>query len=559
MAALAVASTGLAQPILRPADEGPDAPTPRAMDASASPPPLSPREPGEDETATAADATASLVIRPTAFEVLGCTAFDASEIEALFADAVGRPLTTLDLLALVDRLRDHYWRAGFRTSEVVLPDQSLADGVVRLMVLEGAVEEIVIEGAVHVRSTWYRARLRRATRTPLDVEALTRRLEQLQAEPGVERLTATLVELGPGRHRLALRVEERPPWSLRASASNHRSPAIGSLGGGLEAGIASLTGLGDELRVAGQLSEGLRDLRVSWDAPLTPWDTRVGVAYRQGRADVVERDFEQLDIQGRFESVALELRQPVLRTRTLEIGLAASGEWRKSTSSLLGRVDCLQLGLRDCTPSAAILRLRSDATWRGARRAVALRSTVSVGVDALGATVERDAGDRDGEFVSGLLQLQWAELLPEIPAAPWLDGTQLLFRGDLQLASDPLLSIEQIAIGGARSVRGYRQNQIVRDNGAIASLELRLPVWRTGFQRSIVELAPFVDYGSGWDRRRARTPDETLVSAGLALRVAPTERVHGELSWAHRFRDDLPRGDRLQAEGIYFEVVWDVF
>lgn len=226
---------------------------------------------------------------------------------------------------------------------------------------------------------------------------------------------------------------------------------------------------------------------------------------------------------------------------------------------LLGRVDCLQLGLRDCTPSAAILRLRSDATWRGARRAVALRSTVSVGVDALGATVERDAGDRDGEFVSGLLQLQWAELLPEIPAAPWLDGTQLLFRGDLQLASDPLLSIEQIAIGGARSVRGYRQNQIVRDNGAIASLELRLPVWRTGFQRSIVELAPFVDYGSGWDRRRARTPDETLVSAGLALRVAPTERVHGELSWAHRFRDDLPRGDRLQAEGIYFEVVWDVF
>jgi hemolysin activation/secretion protein len=57
---------------------------------------------------------------------------------------------------------------------------------------------------------------------------------------------------------------------------------------------------------------------------------------------------------------------------------------------------------------------------------------------------------------------------------PW--DTEILFRTDLQLANNPLLPLEQLAVGGRYTVRGYQENQLVRDNGVIAQLEARVPV-----------------------------------------------------------------------------------
>ena len=253
------------------------------------------------------------------------------------------------------------------------------------------------------------------------------------------------------------------------------------------------------------------------------------------------------------------MHQTLFRRRAHRFDTALVGEWRRSVSTLLDRVQCFQSGLDDCTPSAAVLRWQNDYLHRGARSGLALRSTLSFGVDALGATRSRDAGGRDGEFVSWLLQMEWARLLPALDAWPALDGTQLLVRGALQLANDPLLSFEQIAVGGARSVRGFRQNQLVRDNGAHAQIELRVPLLQSGFGDRRLEGGPFVDYGSAWDTRRSTSSDETLVSLGLALRMNLDDRVRAALSWAHRLRDDLPRGDRLQRNGLFFEVTWDVF
>jgi hemolysin activation/secretion protein len=37
-------------------------------------------------------------------------------------------------------------------------------------------------------------------------------------------------------------------------------------------------------------------------------------------------------------------------------------------------------------------------------------------------------------------------------------------------------SIEQFSLGGIDTVRGYRQNQIVADNGVFGSVELSVPL-----------------------------------------------------------------------------------
>ncbi len=52
----------------------------------------------------------------------------------------------------------------------------------------------------------------------------------------------------------------------------------------------------------------------------------------------------------------------------------------------------------------------------------------------------------------------------------WDSDNQVILRADAQLTRDPLLPIEKFAVGGANTVRGYRDNQLVRDNGLVLSV-----------------------------------------------------------------------------------------
>lgn len=543
----------IAQRGIRPADAGPPLPGPTA-DAIE----LAPNESTGSE-APSRPGPAALSIRPKAIDIQGCTAFGPETLAGWTEGFDGRPLTGLDLSRLLDRIRRTYHDAGYVTTEVLLPDQDLEDEVLRIQVVEGRVLRIRVEGARFYAAKILEARLRTAAGVPLHLPSLRARLESIQSEPSIDRVLAELEEVGTAEHVLTVRIEDRLPWHLRVGASNHRSPSVGSVGGRLEVANDSLLGIGDRFQFSGHWTEGVRDLALAWQVPVSPWQTRLSVGWRTGEADVVEGDFEAIDIVGRFDAISLGLHQPLVQTRRHLLDTALVGEWRRSVSTLLGRIQCFQSGLEDCTPTAAILRWQSDYRFRGTRGGLALRSTLSFGLEALSATESRDRGGRDGQFVSWLIQGEWAGLLPRIDRWPAVDGSQLLIRGGLQLANDPLLSFEQIAIGGARSVRGFRQNQLVRDNGAFAQIELRVPLYAPGFGERRLEAGPFLDYGSAWDRRRGRSTDETLVSIGLALRMNLDDRVRGELSWAHRLRDDLPRGDRLQRNGLFFEVIWDVF
>ncbi|MBY0400252.1 BamA/TamA family outer membrane protein [Myxococcota bacterium] len=515
--------------------------------------------PASVPAAASALAPVPLAIEPSRFEFVGSTILDATAQAELLAPFRGRPLATADLLDLVEAVRTRYAEAGYGAAEVELPDQDLAGGRVELRIHEGSVEAIEVRGAVTRWPAYYRAFLARATGSPLHVPTLYRALERLQAEPGVAKISAVLERIGPGRQRLFLEVEERSPWSATARFSNHRSPSVGSPGGLFSLATPSLTGFGDRLALQGQVSEGIRDFGLRWDVPLVVGSTRAFVAYRRGDAEIVEGDFEGAGIAGRFESIAVGLHQPVYWSPGLEAALELVGDWRRGGSQLLGVDYCFQASLIDCEPTVSVLRMSQELLHRGRSRAAALRSTLSVGLDVLGATEERRTSDRDGEFVSWLLQLQWVERLPRLEQLPLLDDVQLVGRFDLQLADDPLVAVEQFAVGGGTSVRGYRENQLVRDNGFAASAELRIPVLRSRFGEPVTTLAPFFDVGRGWDRRRTSSPDKTLPSLGVALRHSITRSLRAEISWAHRFRNAEPKAGGLQGQGVYFEVVWDVF
>ena len=155
----------------------------------------------------------------------------------------------------------------------------------------------------------------------------------------------------------------------------------------------------------------------------------------------------------------------------------------------------------------------------------------------------------DAHFVAWLGQFQWVRRFD-----PW--GVEAVFRTDLQVSNHPLFSLEQFSLGGHQSVRGYRENQLVRDDGLASSLEIRIPLWSDVAREIDVQLAPFYDIGHSWNTNRGESSPSTLQGVGVGLRASYTRHLSGEITWAHRIQHvDQPEDDTLQDEGVQFSIV----
>jgi hemolysin activation/secretion protein len=178
---------------------------------------------------------------------------------------------------------------------------------------------------------------------------------------------------------------------------------------------------------------------------------------------------------------------------------------------------------------------------------LAARSQFSLGIDAFDATTNSD-NLPSGKFFAWLGQFQWARRIGE-------DWGELIFRTDTQLTHDALFTMEQFSVGGALSVRGYRENQIVRDYGFDASLEYRYPLIKDPSGRSILALAPFIDCGGNKNNDLPDGPNPTfLYSAGAGLRWDPIPRVHAQVYWGHGFRSVNNDDNTLQDKGVHFLI-----
>ena len=80
--------------------------------------------------------------------------------------------------------------------------------------------------------------------------------------------------------------------------------------------------------------------------------------------------------------------------------------------------------------------------------------------------------------------------------------------------------MNSLGIGGLNSVRGYRQNLFLLDNGVFASVEGRIPILRVFNEQGVLQIVPFVDFGTGWNNEPGRFFEDadTVVSTGLGLR-----------------------------------------
>jgi hemolysin activation/secretion protein len=490
--------------------------------------------------------------------VEGSTVLSQEEIGLITAPYENRELSTEDLEQLRRALTQTYINKGYVNSGAVIPDQSIQDGQLTYRIIEGKLTDIHIEGTKYFLPFYFRQRIEQSAGPPLNIRPLKERLEILLQDTRIQRLNSELKPgLKPGEATLDVRVEEASPFKAWAEFNNFQSPTIGAERGLGTIAVDNPLGIGDHFAFTYGQSEGLDPLLdTTYVVPFTPQDTTLGFRYRRNDFRVVTSPFDDLNIKTTAEIFTITLRQPVYRSLTDEVTLSLIGEHLETKSTLDGTGFSFIPGTTN-NGKAVVSALRFGQEWvhRQPMQVFALYSRFSVGLDVLNATNNQTTSDDpDSHFFVWLGQAEWARRLD-----PW--GIQFISNLALQISNDSLFPLEQFAVGGRYSVRGYRENQLVRDNAFLFSIESRIPVLPslTGSNFS-VQLAPFIDVGRSWNAKFSTPDPETLASIGVGLRLDFFNRAFANVYWGQQLNHVSQPGqkNKLQDNGVHLQFIWNI-
>ncbi|WP_028954585.1 ShlB/FhaC/HecB family hemolysin secretion/activation protein [Synechocystis sp. PCC 7509] len=483
--------------------------------------------------------------------MVGSTVFSPAQIAKVLEPFTNRPISFAELFQARSAITQLYFDNGYISSNAYIPPQTLQGRVVTINVVEGGLENIQVTGTKYLNPNYVRRRLEIATKAPLNRERLFQALQLLQLNPLIRNISANLsAGTRPGQSLLEVQVAEARSTTIQATVDNGRSPAVGSFRRNIQLNEGNLLGIGDRIIVGYSNTDGSNAIDTSYSLPLNPRNGTLNLSYGTTSSNVIEPPFDLLNIKSESRYYDITLRQPIIQTPSQELALGISASRLESETSLLDIPFALSQGADEQGRTRiSALRFFQEWTGRDARQVIAARSQFNLGVGAIDATVNEERPD--SRFFSWQGQAQWVRLLaPEI---------LLLVRGNVQLSTTSLAPLEQFSLGGLQSVRGYRQDLLLTDNGAFASAEVRLPVLRVPDWNAGLQIAPFVDIGSTWNAGREAPDTKSLASVGLGLVWQQSDRLTARLDYGIPLVSVSSTNRTWQENGLYFSVFYNPF
>ena len=494
-----------------------------------------------------------LVIKEVRFN--GNSMFSDEELRDVISTDLSKPVSTEDLEKIRKAVSQFYFNNGYVNSGATIGEQDLSSGVLTVSVVEGVLDKINVMGTGWLRPSYVEDRIRSGVKKPLNMEDLKRSLEFVRRDEKIRKINTALLpgdELG--QSHLDVIVTEHKLFDAGIGLSNRRPPSVGAEEAEVYIGTKNLTSLGDTLRLNYTFTdEGMKEVdfdgadnyAISYSLPLHTSGTTLELGTVKSDYVILEEPFDTLNIQSDTQMVSVGIRQPIYNDLKHEFTVSLKGERRQSKTMVSGMPFSISPGSTDGMTRIAALRVSPEYVYRSSKRVIAVRTTLSFGLDAQDPVL--DESFMGPEFFSWLTQASWVEAI---------GSSENLFalKSYYQHTDERLISMEQFSLGGMNTIRGYRENQIIRDNAFSISPEVRIPILRDRYTKPIMHLIPFFDYGIGWNAEGDRDR-ESIYSLGLGLNYKPTDYVNMSLYWGYAFEDfDTKDDDDLQDYGIHFQI-----
>jgi hemolysin activation/secretion protein len=500
------------------------------------------------------------------FEVDGASLLPPDRVDAALAPFAGPDRTIADVQQARAALEAAYAELGYGATRVLLPEQELKDGIVRLRVVEAQLGRVVLEGNRFFGEANIRASLPALqTGGPLNTDRLAANLRLANENP----VKQTLVTLKPGTRDeeidAQVRVADRRPYRFSLSLDNTGTPETGDYRVGVGFQHANLFDRDHVLnlqyvtspsqedhpdRLALPPNENVLIAGAGYHVPLYALGDSIDLiaGYANVDSGVVQNLF---NISGSGRVYAGRYNLGLARLAGAEQKLALGFDWRyyDNDVALVGTSPSV-------VPDYVLhpLSLAYSVAWRGGTDDVSFQATgvrnIPGGANGDQAQFDLVRAGADARYTLTRANFVWVRTFPYD-----VQG-RVRFAG--QHTRDALVPGEQFGIGGLDSTRGFLERQFAGDRGYSGAFEIYSPDFggRFGVDGLRARVLAFYDYG------RVRLNNPQVFEAGVTRisSAGPGIRVSYQASLTVRFDygfviadgDSGPR-ERGRAN---FSVVW---
>lgn len=464
-------------------------------------------------------------------EIDGVSAYGAENLNPFYADMLGDVVSLADIYGLANTLTQKYRNDGYILTQVIVPPQTIENGTVQLRVIEGHVDQIIIEGEEGSATDIIRKYASNLKENNiLNAQKLERYLLLINDLPGVSaRSVLSPSATKTGASDLTI-IVERDKYEAEVSLDNHGSRFLGPYQASFSNSLNSVLGFNERISAQFVISgdknrtDELLFGSLLYEQPINQYGTKVRFL---GSITSTEPGFtlDQFDVEGQSHFLSATVTHPFIRSRTTNIFGRASFDLRSVDSK-----NDLEPTRKDRIRS---VRVGATAQFIDTFMGVGVNAIdfeVSQGVDIFGSSqngatsLTRAAGDPN--YTKAELQLQRLQRLTS--------QLNLLVAGQGQWASSALLSSEEFGVGGTDIGRGYDSSEIVGEDGIAGKVELQ---WNEPHAIKYVDdyqLYSFFDAGRVWnqDATTSAGKRESISSTGIGIRADLTEHTQAAFSVA---------------------------
>lgn len=396
-----------------------------------------------------------------AVKLSGNSVFSEETLRAVLGDVTGKTFDLAGLRGLAERITDVYQAGGYPFARAILPPQDLANGDLRIEVIEGRYGVVQAEGddsALARQATAFLDGLLPGSviaSGPLERAALL--LDDL---PGIQSAATVRPGEQAGTGDLIVQISRDQRVRGDIGLDNAGSRYTGKNRVRANVDINSPFLLGDQITVRALLSEEELWLgSLGYSLPLGASGLRGNVGYSH-TSYVLAKEFASLHANGTAKVASAGLSYPILRSQRANLTLIATYQ-AKDLQDNRDSTQTYESKSSRSLPLALQFDYRDgyDGMTYGSLSWTPGRLKLDTGLSAV------DYYKTRGSFHKVNLDVVRLQSLPA--------GLSLMAHLSWQQADKNLDSSEKLSLGGASGVRAYPSGEATGDEGGLAQLELR--------------------------------------------------------------------------------------
>ena len=421
-----------------------------------------------------------------------------AELDAIIKPYEGKQVQLNDIYAIVDKINALYNDKGYVTCRAFLPPQTITDGTVKLLLVEGRTGSTIVNNNKYTKTKYITNRMHLAKGEIANIKQLNRDLLLFNATNSTQLRIMMKAGAEPGTtdYEITAYEPKRDTWTI--FEDNAGSDTSGQYRTGLFFNTKSLSGNCDALSLGTVISEGTKAANVMYSRSLGRSGTKMNLVYSTNAVEVVKGDYEDM-IKGHANSYAIGFTQPIVVNETTRTELSLDYNRQNSKTDFMPagtRFNIVDDSVQDFSLGFAI-------TNYGASHVFYQKHSYVRGYS-------ESAPDMSAQNSQNFGFYKFNAMYQKLYKA----GQMWSLRADAQWSgSEGMVSSRQFYMGGMYSVRGYKENYLGGDGGFTFSAEYAVPVINKN-----TSAFTFFDYGHVYGNGQSDDQHNVLSSVGLGIR-----------------------------------------